>query len=86
VKFIPNPYAKGTHEVGLHVTQLLLREKVGTVLAKNVGMEPYSHLSMRGVLIYMGTAATVEEAVYKYKIGVLTRMTGPTGFFKIFGF
>ena len=85
-KSIVNKSATARHEVGLHVTQLLLREKVGTVIAKNVGVEPYTHLSMRGVKIYIGSANSVEEAIYKFKIGVLTCMTGPTGFFKIFGF
>ena len=85
-KYIVNKYANGNYDVGWQVTKLLLRERIGTVIAKNVGAEPYMHLSMRGVRIYIGSANSVKEAIYKFKIGSLASMIGPTGFFKIFGF
>ena len=85
-KYIVNKYANGKYDVGWQVTKLLLREKIGTVIALSVGAEPYEHLSVRGVKIYVGSVNSVQEAIYKFRIGALTCMTGPTGFFKIFGF
>ena len=85
-KVIFNKYANGNYDVGWQVTKLLLREKIGTVIALSVGAEPYEHLSVRGVKIYVGSVNSVQEAIYKFRIGALTCMTGPTGFFKIFGF
>ncbi len=82
--YIFNNYMDSSHEVGLHITHLLLRQKVGIVIAKNVGPEPYGHLSTRGVEIYIGNARTVHDAIYKCKINALTRMNVPTGVFKKF--
>jgi len=83
-KYLVNKFANSNYKVGLQVTHLLLREKVGIVIAKNVGPEPYTHLTKRGVVIYDGLAMNVQEAVYKYKNNMLLKTKGPTGFSKIF--
>lgn len=84
VKFLVNHFANGTYKVGLQVTHLLLREKVGTVIAKNVGPEPYEHLTKRGVAIYDGRAINVQDAIMKFQNKALVKINGPTGFSKIF--
>lgn len=83
-KYVVNNFVNGTHEVGLHVAHLLVRERVGVVIAKNVGPEPFGHLMRRGVKIYSGTASNVQEALFKYSSNMLVQTLGPTGFSKIF--
>ena len=83
-KYLVNNFMNGTHEIGLHVTHLLLREQVGVVIGKNVGREPYEHLTRRGVKIYEGLAVNVQDALYKYVNNALIKTKGPTGFSKIF--
>ena len=79
-----NKFANSNYKVGLQVTHLLLQEKVGVVIAKNVGPEPYGNLTKRGVVVYDGLAMNVQEAIYKYQNNMLLRTNGPTGFSKIF--
>lgn len=83
-KYLVNNFANATYKAGLQVTHLLLKEKVGVVIAKNVGPEPYGHLTKRGVAVYDGLAMNVQEAVYKYQNNMLIKTKGPTGFSKIF--
>lgn len=83
-KYLVNNFANGNHEVGLHVTHLLLSERVGVVLGKNVGREPYEHLTRRGVKIYAALAVNVQEALYKYANKMLVMTAAPTGFSKSF--
>lgn len=83
-KYLVNNFANGNHEIGLHVTHLLLKERVGIVIGKNVGREPYEHLTRRGVKIYVGLAVNVQEAIYKYANNMLVKTVGPTGFSKTF--
>ena len=75
VKYVPNKYAYGTHEVGLHVTHLLLKEKAGAVIAANIGPQPYEHLGARGVKIYGGAGRTVLDAVRSFQANMLPRLT-----------
>lgn len=74
VKYVPNKYANGTHEVGLHVTHLLLDQKVGVVIAANIGPEPYEHLGARGVKIYCGMGKTILDAVRGLQVDALQRL------------
>lgn len=74
VKYVPNKYANGTHEVGLHVTHLLLDQKAGVVIAANIGPEPYEHLGSRGVKIYCGAGKTVLDAVRGFQANALQRL------------
>lgn len=83
-KYLVNNYANGNHEVGMHVTHLLLREKAGIVIGKNVGREPYEHLTRSGVKVYTGLAVNAQEALYKYVNNMLAQTGGPTGFSKTF--
>lgn len=83
-KYLVNNFANGTHEVGMHVAHLLVREKVGVVIGKNVGREPFEHLSRRGVKVYVGLAVNVQDALSKYTNNMLVRTRGPTGFSKLF--
>jgi predicted Fe-Mo cluster-binding NifX family protein len=83
-KYVVNNFMNGTHEVGLHVAHLLVRERVGVVIGKNVGPEPFEHLTRRGVKVYAGTASNVQEALFKYSSNLLTQTAGPTGFSKVF--
>lgn len=82
--FVANSFLNSTHEVGLHVAHLLVREKVGVVIAKNVGPEPFDHLMRRGVKVYGGLAMNVQDALTKYSTGKLVETGGPTGFSKTF--
>jgi predicted Fe-Mo cluster-binding NifX family protein len=77
VKYVPNRFAYRTHEVGLQVTHLLLREKVGAAIAVNIGPEPYEHLSARGVKLYNASGGTVLDAIQSFKARALVRMNGP---------
>ena len=83
-KFVVNNFVNGKHEVGLHVAHLLTRERAGVVIGKNVGPEPFEHLTRRGVKVYAGLANSVQEAFFKYKAGQLIQTAGPTGFSKVF--
>ncbi|MBF0594544.1 MAG: NifB/NifX family molybdenum-iron cluster-binding protein [Candidatus Omnitrophica bacterium] len=82
--FVANNFINSTHEAGLHVARLLVRERVGVVIAKNVGPEPFDHLMRRGVKVYGGLATNVQEALVKYRNGQLQQTGGPTGFSKTF--
>ncbi|MBF0386902.1 MAG: NifB/NifX family molybdenum-iron cluster-binding protein [Candidatus Omnitrophica bacterium] len=82
--FVANRFVNTTHEAGLHVARLLVRERVGVVIAKNVGPEPFEHLMRRGVKVFGGLANNVQEALTKYNSGQLTESGGPTGFSKTF--
>ncbi len=83
-KFVVNNFVNAKHEVGLHVAHLLIRERTGIVLGKNVGPEPFEHLSRRGVKIYTALASNVQEALSKYNAHQLMQTAGPTGFSKVF--
>jgi len=83
-KYLVNNFADGKHEIGLHVAHLILREKAGIVIGKNVGPEPYEHLSKRGIRIYNGVAINVQDAIYKFQNNQLEKTSGPTGFSKTF--
>ena len=84
VKYVVNNFVNGTHEVGLHVAHLIVRERAGIVIGKNVGPEPFEHLTRRGVRIYAGLASSVQEALFKYSTNQLMETAGPTGFSKVF--
>lgn len=83
-RYLVNNFANKNYKVGLHVAHLLVDEKAGVVIGKNVGPEPYSQLTRRGVDIYEGMAINVQEAIYKLKNNMLRKINGPTGFSKIF--
>ncbi len=82
--YIVNKFANTTHEVGLHVTHLVMREKAGVVIARTIGPEPFEHLTDRGVKIYNSTSFNVRTALMQYKMNLLERANKPTGFFKKF--
>ncbi len=84
IKYVVNNFVNGTHEVGLHVAHLIVRERAGIVIGKNVGPEPFEHLTRRGVKVYAGLANSVQEALFKYSTNQLMPTTGPTGFSKSF--
>jgi predicted Fe-Mo cluster-binding NifX family protein len=80
--YIENKFANTTHEVGLHVTHLVLREKAGVVIARTIGPEPFEHLSARRVVIYRTAAFDVRNAIMQYRMSLLERSNKPTGFFR----
>ena len=84
VKTFVNNYANINRGAGLLVAHLLVEEQVGVVIGKNVGPEPFEHLTRRGVKIYTGLANTVEEALFRYRANQLIQLDGPTGFSKTF--
>ena len=83
-KYLVNKFADAKYKVGLHVTHLIIGEKAGIVIAKNVGAEPYDHLTKRGVTIYDGPAANIQEALNKFRANQLVKINCPTGFSKLF--
>jgi predicted Fe-Mo cluster-binding NifX family protein len=83
-KYLVNNFADKTYKVGLHVARLIVSEKAGIVIAKNVGAEPYEHLAKRGIEVYHGTAVNVQEAIYKYVNNMLLKTNAPTGYSKVF--
>ncbi|MBF0252451.1 MAG: NifB/NifX family molybdenum-iron cluster-binding protein [Candidatus Omnitrophica bacterium] len=82
--YIVNQYLNTNHEVGMHVTHLVMREKAGIVIARTIGPEPFEHLTARGVEIYKSAAFSVRSAIMQYKTNLLERTNKPTGFFKQF--
>jgi predicted Fe-Mo cluster-binding NifX family protein len=72
------------HNTVKYVAHLLVRERAGIVIGKNVGPEPFEHLMRRGVRVYAGLANTVQEALFKYSTNQLMQTSGPTGFSKVF--
>ena len=84
VKTLLNRYANINRGAGLLVAHLLVEQKVGVVIGKNVGPEPFEHLTRRGVRIFTGLAINVEDALFKFRAKQLIQMNGPTGFSKTF--
>ena len=78
VKLVENPYQSVEHGAGLNCARLLSDERVGVLIAQNIGPEPFKHLTGRGVAVYTGKPTTVPEAVAQLKAGMLARVTAAT--------
>lgn len=77
-KVIKNEFRTETHAVGLRVAHLILNEKAGVAVARNIGPEPFNNLTARGVVVYVGNPRTVREAVQQLTDGKLVRAQEPT--------
>jgi len=78
VTVVPNPYRREKHAVGLRTAYLLLDRDVGTVVARNVGPEPFQNLTANGVHVFTAEPTTVLGALEQLRRGELRRADGPT--------
>ncbi|MFC1587685.1 NifB/NifX family molybdenum-iron cluster-binding protein [Planctomycetota bacterium] len=78
IKAIKNPFKAEKHAVGLRIAHLLLDEKAGIVIAKNIGPEPFNNLSARGAQIYVGNPNTVQDAITQLNNNMLFKVEKPT--------
>lgn len=76
-KVIKNPFSDVQHGAGLRIAHLLLDEKVGVVIAKNIGPEAYGNLNAWDVRIYVGSCSTVQDAIRRLQNNMLARATKP---------
>lgn len=54
---------------------VLLKQKVDTLLVNNLGREPFHALLGAGVKVYLGEGLVVREAVHKFMNGELSTLT-----------
>ena len=76
-KSIKNPYLKEAHAAGLRTGTMLVGYKVGTVLCKNIGIEPMSKFKSLKMRVYIGAAGTAADAIIQFKSGQLIETTKP---------
>jgi predicted Fe-Mo cluster-binding NifX family protein len=74
---VANPYRRELHAVGLRTAFLLLERRVGIVVARHIGPEPFGNLAGRGVLLFTTGPATVLEALVRLRKGLLVRARRP---------
>lgn len=74
---IKNPFSNQVHGAGLGIAHLLLDEKAGVVIAKNIGPEAYGSLNAWDVQIYVGRCSTVQDAIVRLQSNMLVRATRP---------
>ncbi len=77
-RILDNPARDRQHGTGLESARLLLEQKVGVVIAREIGPEPFRKLTRRGVGVYVGNPSTVTEAIYQLKAGMLAKAKVPT--------
>jgi predicted Fe-Mo cluster-binding NifX family protein len=77
-RILANPARDRRHGTGLESARLLLEEKVGVVIAREIGPEPFRKLTRRGVGVYVGNPSTVKEAIYQLEGGMLAKAKAPT--------
>lgn len=77
-KILENKFRTEKHAVGLRIAYLLLNEKVGIAIAKNIGPEPYNNLTARNIQIYVGNPSTVRDAINQLKNNMLRKADKPT--------
>ena len=74
---IRNPFSNQAHGAGLRIAHLLLDEKAGVVIAKNIGPEAFGGLNAWDVRVYVGRCSTVQDAIYRLQNNMLVRASGP---------
>jgi predicted Fe-Mo cluster-binding NifX family protein len=77
-KLIPNPYQSKSTRAALKCARLLTDEQVGVVILREVGPESFSALADRGISVYLGDVATVQDAISRLQNGMLAKAVGPT--------
>jgi predicted Fe-Mo cluster-binding NifX family protein len=77
-RIVSNPARDRQHGTGLESARLLLEEKVGVVIAREIGPEPFRKLTRRGVGVYVGSPSTLTEAIYQLRGGMLAKAKAPT--------
>jgi predicted Fe-Mo cluster-binding NifX family protein len=77
-KLIPNPYQSKSTRAALKCARLLTDEQVGVVILREVGPESFSALADRGISVYLGDVATVQDAITRLQNGMLAKAVGPT--------
>jgi len=77
VAVISNPYRLEQHAAGLRSAYLLLDQRVGIVIARHIGPEPFHNLTARGVQVFTGQPTTVMEALVQLRQGLLSRADAP---------
>jgi len=77
-KLIPNPCQSKSTRAALKCARLLTDEQVGVVILREVGPESFSALADRGISVYLGDVATVQDAISRLQNGMLAKAVGPT--------
>jgi predicted Fe-Mo cluster-binding NifX family protein len=75
---VANPYRQVEHGAGLKCSRLLIDEHVGVAVAQEIGPEPFQNLTARGIQVYVGHPATVQEAIGQLQRGLLLHARRPT--------
>jgi predicted Fe-Mo cluster-binding NifX family protein len=74
---IANTAMSSAEGAGIKSTQLLLRNKIDVVLTGRVGPKAMHAMLNGGVIVYTGTAATVNEMLNKYLNGHMKPLAVP---------
>ena len=74
---IDNSQVQAAGGAGVQSGQLMAEKEVKAVLTGNAGPNAYQTLRAAGIEIITGVSGTVQEAVEKYKEGVLRATEGP---------
>ncbi len=75
---IDNAQIQAAGGAGIQSGQLMAEKEVKAVLTGNAGPNAYQTLKAAGIEVITGVSGTVQEAVGKYKEGVLKAVEGPT--------
>jgi len=74
---VPNPFLNEPHAVGLRVSAMLVKKRVGVIVCKNIGPEPIKKFNDSKIEVYIGAEGTVADGIKQYKNNQLILTTKP---------
>ncbi len=75
---ISNEYAITSGGAGIQAAQIVAKSGVEAVVTGNMGPNAFQTLSAAGIKVFTGANGKINEAIEKYKKGVLKETESPT--------
>jgi len=71
VKAVPNESTMSSGGAGVQAAQIVVKERVGSVITGNIGPNAFQILQAAGIKVFTGAEGTVQDVLERYKNGTL---------------